>query len=143
MMGMESRMGCLNYRAEPLEPRVMLAASMVQDLNITSSGSSISALGHLGNVAVFSENDGVHGIEPYRSDGTRAGTFRLRDINPGGGDSDTGFLATIGKTMFLSATDGKAVALWKTDGTVAGTVKIANVTPTNSEVVVGSELFFV
>src|SRR5436309_259760 len=63
---------------ENLEPRLMLAASFVADLNKASLGSSISMLGHLGNLAIFSENDAVHGIEPYRSDGTKAGTFLLR-----------------------------------------------------------------
>ena len=52
-------------------------------------------------------------------------------------------IATIGKTVFFSASDGPAVGLWKTDGTGAGTSKLADVSPTRSDVVVGSELFFV
>src|SRR6266480_4279616 len=91
----------LRYCAEALEPRLMLAASMVKDLDASSPGGSIFPLGHIGNVAIFSENDRVHGVEPYRSDGTKAGTFLLHDINPGPQDSNPVFVATVGGTMFF------------------------------------------
>ena len=32
-------------------------------------------------------DDGVHGLELWRTDGTASGTFRLADINAGAGDS--------------------------------------------------------
>jgi len=56
----------------------MLAASLVQDLNTTPLSSTPYTLGHLGNVAIFAQNDGVHGVEPYRSDGTKTGTSAAR-----------------------------------------------------------------
>ncbi len=37
----------------------------------------------LGEVLVFSANDGVHGEEIWRSDGTGPGTYRLSDLAPG------------------------------------------------------------
>lgn len=35
----------------------------------------------------FFANDGVHGCEPWSSDGTETGTELLKDLNPGGSDS--------------------------------------------------------
>src|SRR4051794_23345820 len=71
------------FCAEGMEPRVMLAASFVADLNKASSGNLIGMLGHIGNLAIFVEKDGVQGREPYSTDGTKAGTVLLRDINVG------------------------------------------------------------
>src|SRR4051812_27472521 len=129
--------------SEALESRLLLAASLVQDLNTSFPAGSIATLGHVGNVAIFVENDGVHGIEPYRSDGTKAGTFLLRDIAAGPEDSKLMFVATIGNTLFFGASSGTTSTLWKTNGTVAGTGKVANVSPTVSHAVIGSELFFI
>jgi ELWxxDGT repeat protein len=36
----------------------------------------------LGDKAVFSADDGVHGIELRITNGTRAGTHMVKDINP-------------------------------------------------------------
>src|SRR4030095_2586542 len=36
-----------------------------------------------GNIAFFSAEDGIHGIELWRTDGTTAGTYIVKDINPG------------------------------------------------------------
>src|SRR5256885_895480 len=84
------------FCAEAMESRVMLAATLVQDLNTSPLSSTLYTLGHLGNVAIFAENDGVHGVETYRSDGTKAGTFLLRDIIGGADDSNPKFVATVG-----------------------------------------------
>src|SRR2546430_17663625 len=99
-----------------MEPRLMLAASLVQDLNTTPLSSTLYTLGHLGNVAIFAQNDGVHGVEPYRSDGTKTGTFLLHDIIAGANDSNPKFVASVGNTMYFSVTTGASGTLWKTDG---------------------------
>ena len=35
----------------------------------------------------FEANDGTHGFELWESNGTAAGTFMVKDINPGGNGS--------------------------------------------------------
>jgi len=55
--------------------------------------------------------------EPWRSDGTLAGTRQIRDISPGAGSSrPTSFARQRGRVLFI-ANGG----LWSTDGTRAGT----------------------
>ena len=37
----------------------------------------------VGDTLFFAANDGVHGTELWKSDGTEAGTVLVKDINPG------------------------------------------------------------
>ena len=113
-----------NFCAEVLEPRELLSASLVRDLNVNQASSTIDPMGSLGKLAIYVEDDGSHGIEPYRTDGTAAGTFMLKDIVPGAGSSDPKLLGNANGLMFFTASDGKSRVLWRTDGTVKGTFKI-------------------
>ncbi len=92
----------------------------------------------LNGVLIFSARDGVlvsdgdvHGTELWRSDGTEAGTYMLKDIYP----EDNGVLHFCGCPSYFTemkgevffAAAGSAAAsreLWKTDGTEAGTVLV-------------------
>ena len=75
-------------------------------------------------------DDGVHGLEPWTSDGTAAGTFLLRDVNPGPDSSSPTELAAAGGRVFFSADDGvHGNELWVSDGTPEGTRLAADVAP--------------
>lgn len=76
-----------------------------------------------GNQLFFVANDGAHGNELWRTDGTPSGTSLVRDFVEGGGSSTLGFVGTVGNSMIL--VNHTARELWKSDGTAAGTVKLA------------------
>ncbi|WP_185020666.1 cadherin domain-containing protein [Histidinibacterium lentulum] len=70
---------------------------------------------------VFAGNDGDPngtGWEPYITDGTRAGTVFLRNINPSGDSNPTDFFAVDGDVYFLASRTGSASnqSLWRYDG---------------------------
>ena len=48
---------------------------------------------------------GTKGEELFKSDGTGAGTKRVKDINAGGGGSAPSFLTNVGGTLFFSANE--------------------------------------
>ena len=74
-------------------------------------------------------NDGEHGVELWRSDGTTAGTTLVKDINPFGG-SYPSHLTGVGDTLYFTADDGvNGMRLWKSDGTATGTVIATRVNP--------------
>ena len=57
-------------------------------------------------VLYFSANDGSHGQELWRSDGTSAGTFMVDDISPGASSSNPVPLAIVNGQVVLEANDG-------------------------------------
>ena len=82
----------------------------------------------LGSSMIFQADDGVHGLEPWITDGTPGGTRLLRDVCPGRcsgtlARDDVGFVAN--GLVFFSGNDGRRGSeLWATDGTSAGTRRV-------------------
>ncbi|PTL54979.1 ELWxxDGT repeat protein [Paraconexibacter algicola] len=99
-----------------------------------------------------SAGDGLDGrdTELWKSDGTAAGTVRVKDIRPGVGGSSPYELVAVGSTVFFAANDGgpEGWEIFKSDGTAAGTVRVTDIpTPTagtfpGSLTVVGDRLVF-
>ncbi|WP_153799180.1 ELWxxDGT repeat protein [Foetidibacter luteolus] len=93
------------------------------------------------NQVFFFANDGTHGLELWKTDGTTVGTLLVKDINPTG-DSyyitqsylvDDYSMKGEGKNIFFAADDGiHGQELWKSDGTDAGTVMLADIAIGNS-----------
>jgi len=72
-------------------------------------------------------------LELWTSDGTDAGTYRVKDINPGvDASSPYGMVAFDGALYFSAQTADAGRELWKTDGTEAGTVMVKETTPGTS-----------
>ena len=99
---------------------------------------------------LFQGSASASGSEYYRSDGTPAGTYLLKDIFPGSGSSVVHFNGKpIGsKIVFAAADDVHGEELWVTDGTTVGTTLVGtfNQNPGDSKISyftqVGSQLYF-
>lgn len=96
--------------------------------------------------AFFFASDGVHGLEPWISDGTSAGTHMLADLNPGAADSgyaENSYAVMSANRLYFTITDAtNRLRLASTDGTSAGT-SVVDATTLAIDVlgVVGKTLF--
>src|SRR4051794_29865498 len=86
----------------------------------------------VGDLLYFSATDGVHGYEPWISDGTEVGTHMITDIEPTDAafGSDPYLYTELNGIVYFSAatrTNGREV--WRTDGTEAGTRMVTDLTP--------------
>jgi ELWxxDGT repeat protein len=88
-------------------------------------------IGVSGSRVFFQANDGVHGLEPWVSDGTASGTALTADVNPGPrGSFPFSFTAFKGDVFFSTIGGGNDRGLWKTDGSRSGTVRVSAVSGT-------------
>ena len=102
---------------------------MVKDIAAGSTSTSNSNLIDFGGVACFFANDSVHGMELWRSDGTEAGTYMVKDVNPNGSfGSNPNYLTSVGGLMYFAAySAGTDVELWRSDGTETGTFQVTDI----------------
>ena len=72
----------------------------------------------VGNALYFPFDDGVHGLELWRSDGTAEGTGMLADIEPGPQGSYSGPMIALDDAVLFFAYDagGSIYSLWRSDG---------------------------
>ena len=76
----------------------------------------------------FRAYDEDTGFELWKTDGSAAGTVRVKDINPGMNPSYPRDLTDVDGTLFFVASDGSAgPGIWKSDGTEAGTVRVTEI----------------
>jgi ELWxxDGT repeat protein len=97
---------------------------------------TLASLAERAGTAYFRIDDGTHGSELWKSDGTPAGTVLLKDIRPGisSSTSTSSFIRSqitpVGDAVYFSAEDGTTgQELWKSDGTEAGTVLVKDIWP--------------
>ncbi|TDI12510.1 MAG: hypothetical protein E2P04_05470, partial [Acidobacteria bacterium] len=107
------------------------------DSTVFFSGPSAPNFIAVGNTLFFVADDGSNGPELWKSDGTSAGTVKVK---PGAGlavpySSITTTFAPIlnminfNGTLFFQGDDGTGSGLWKSDGTPSGTIKIVTTDP--------------
>ncbi|WAC18789.1 hypothetical protein OVA24_16285 [Luteolibacter sp. SL250] len=76
----------------------------------------------LDGVRYFTADDGVHGNELWRSDGTAEGTGMVKDFLPGKESSQPQSLTVFkGEVWFTAVHSHAGRKVWRTDGTEAGT----------------------
>ena len=63
--------------------RAVPAVRLVKEINPGTEGSDPAAFVTLDGAAYFRANDGSHGFELWRTDGSEAGTELVIDLNPG------------------------------------------------------------
>jgi ELWxxDGT repeat protein len=111
---------------ETLEPRQLLAAELVKDLDQTGAHGfswDQSTMIEYGGELYFMAEDLEHGRELWRSDGTEAGTRMVKEAVAGtGGIHVTEMQVANGLLFYL---DANGLDLWRSDGSVAGTFVIS------------------
>ncbi len=108
---------------------------LVKDVLPGSNSSIPEAFVTFKNELFFIANDGLHGRELWKSDGSTAGTVLVKDIHAGS-DYKGGFSSAISHFMavddllfFSARNELSGQELWKSDGTAAGTVLVKDIAP--------------
>jgi ELWxxDGT repeat protein len=101
---------------------VTYETALVSDIIPGPQSSQPADLTAAGKLLFFTADDGVHGRELWRSDGSVAGTFRLTGIDSGVNCSFVDDLTAVGSTVFFAATNvDTGQELWMSDGSTNGT----------------------
>jgi len=124
-----------------------------QRLAVGTSFLGGAVLTNIDGVLYFAGANSQNGYEPWKSDGTDAGTSMLENIaidsEP---SSDPSTLTAIGNSLFFGAWDGTGTVtnntfaltrwLWRTDGTSGGTVKLTDGPSSPKFTLAGNSFFF-
>lgn len=117
---------CTTVLCSPCPAATVPGPHLVKDIATVGKSSLPSDLVEAGGRLFFVADDGLHGAEVWRSDGTAGGTSLVRDIRPGPATSGPYFLTSVGETLYFAVSRGlNGVELWRTDGSEAGTVRVA------------------
>lgn len=110
---------------------------MIKDINPLGDSSPWQFV-EMGGKIYFTATTEENGAELWVTDGTEAGTYLVKDINPHGPngsefDSDPSYLTVYNNELYFRATNLiTGTELWKSDGTEAGTVLVKNINPEDS-----------
>lgn len=96
--------------------------TLLKNINTNEQGSYPNYYTKVGSDYFFTANNGIHGTELWKTDGTAPGTVMVKDIIPGPtGSEPSGLIAYQGKLYFGISIDGYPMGLWVSDGTDSGT----------------------
>lgn len=98
------------------------------------------------DILYFAADDGVTGLELWRSDGTTDGTFRVSNVANGVNNWTDSFPGNVTKykgEIYFSASDGTGTGLFKTNGQTDQVTKVTNLSRLSSLTVIGDKLVMV
>jgi len=104
-----------------------IAPGGLSSINEENESMAVMGSGASERLYFSARNESQGGRELWTSNGTDAGTVRVKDINPTG-DSLPRQITTVDKVVFFTATDGvNGTELWRSNGTEAGTVLVRDI----------------
>ena len=128
-----------------INPRLRPCAASKGACRGQGASSLPSLLTASGRTLYFTADDGVHGVELWRSDGTSRGTRMVKDITPGTGSPFLGVsreLTDVAGVLFFVVGDSVNSQLWRSDGTETGTIMLKQVPNYASVTAVGRTAYF-
>lgn len=109
---------------------------LLADINPSGSSRPLVLIDCFGEFLLFWANDGTHGYEPWRTDGTAAGTMLVKDTVPGapGGSPNPdevvcAWTAEGARAFYVNHDGTNGRELWTTDGTAGGTFMVKDIRP--------------
>src|SRR5262245_5344504 len=104
---------------------------LVKDINTYQApGRGPTHLTEVNGQLFFTLADPALGTRLWRSDGTAAGTFAVKDPYPGTGDAAPDWLTSFNGLLYFVAEDGThGRELWRSDGSTAGTALVKDILP--------------
>lgn len=98
--------------------------------NFIKGFQSVEEMVSMAGILYFIPDDGIHGKELWRSDGTLEGTFLVKDISQASQGANPTHLIVYKNEIYFAANDDlHGTELWKSNGTEEGTVMVANIKP--------------
>ena len=103
---------------------------LVKDIQPGALDSSPEKFLALGSTVLFVADDGVSGVELWKSNGTAAGTVMVEEIVPGADGISLEESVAFGGVALLALNDNVVgTELWRSDGTAAGTSLLLDIDP--------------
>ena len=109
-------------------PAFCWSVNLVKDIAVVS-GSGPFDFVSAGATMFFTADDNVHGRELWKSDGTEAGTFLVKDVNSIYGNFAEVGAALNGIVYFTTWPEIDNYDLWRSDGTESGTWQVKSLGP--------------
>jgi ELWxxDGT repeat protein len=135
-LGADSRLGIANalprnlVTAAIITKHGMPSPQLVKDIYPGDESSAAEMFVPFDGAVYFRANDGAHGIELWKTDGTFAGTSLVTDLRPGPANAVPGNLAVAGGSLYFHAfTEATGSKVFKSDGTAAGTSLLIDTFP--------------
>jgi ELWxxDGT repeat protein len=106
------------------------APRLLKDINSGDGSSSAEMFVAFNGVVYFRANDGLHGIELWKTDGTEKGTNLVADLHPGEAHAVPGNLTVAGGNLYFHAfTEVTGSKVFRYDGTKEGLTLLVDTFP--------------